>query len=338
VKEIELQRLLEDAPFEVEFFHAVQTLERIYPDREVVGAFVPPNREVARFATSASLAFPPSQIVSIEWREDRPPILVVNFMGLTGPMGVLPHPYTMLLIERRWARDRTLHEFLDLFNHRAVSLFYRAWRKYRIAAGYGSGHDRFTQYFKDFVGIGPKSLHNRQAVPDESLLYYSGLLMLQPRSAVALEQILEDYFSAPVEIQQFIGSWCTLPREAQCEMTDEERISRQLGYGAVAGDQIWDQSSKVRIRIGPLPLRKYRDFLPGGSAHAALRALTKFYSGGQFDFEVQLVLSREEVPEMTIGIDGDEGLPLGLCSWAKTGPFDTDPDDAVLALGDEKWA
>ena len=139
-------------------------------------------------------------------------------------------------------------------------------------------------------------------------------------------------------MQQFIGSWCTLPREAQCEMTDEERISRQLGFGAVAGDQIWDQGSKVRIRIGPLPLRKYRDFLPGGQSHAALRALTRFYSGGQLDFEVQLVLARQDVPEMEIGIDGDDALPLGLCSWAKTGPFDSDPDDAVLALGDEKWA
>ena len=183
VKELELQRILEKSPFEVEFFHAVEILERIYPDREVVGAFVPPSREIARFATPASLGFPASEIQTIEWREDRPPLMVVNFMGLTGPTGVLPHPYTMLLIERRWARDRTLHEFLDLFNHRAISLFYQAWRKYRIAAGYGSGHDRFTQYFKDFVGIGPKALQDRQAVNDESLLYYAGMLMLEPRSA-----------------------------------------------------------------------------------------------------------------------------------------------------------
>jgi type VI secretion system protein ImpH len=338
LKEPELRNLLERSPFEVEFFHAVQMLERIYPDREVVGAFYHPDREVARFATNASLAFPASEIQSIEWREDRPPILVVNFMGLTGPTGVLPHVYTMLLIERRWARDRTLHEFLDLFHHRAISLFYQAWRKYRIAAGFGSGDDRFTQYLKDFAGLGVAGLQKRQAVLDESLLYYAGLFMLQPHSAIGLRQILEDYFNAPVDIEQFVGAWRTLPREAQCEMTDEERISRQLGFGAVAGDQIWDQSSKVRIRIGPLSLQKYRDFLPGGQSHAALRALTKFYSGGQLDFELQLVLARAEVPEMGIGIDDGEALPLGLCSWAKTGPFERDPDDAVLDLGDETWA
>ena len=35
-----LRRLLEDEPFSVEFFQAVQLLERIYPDRDPVGLFV----------------------------------------------------------------------------------------------------------------------------------------------------------------------------------------------------------------------------------------------------------------------------------------------------------
>ncbi len=334
----ELQRLLETEPWSVEFFQAVQLLERIYPDREVVGAFVHPAREAARFAVNASLAFPPGEIHSIEWRDDRPPLIAINFMGLTGPVGVLPHVYTLLLIERRWARDRTLQEFLDIFHHRAISLFYQAWRKYRVAANYETAQDQFTQYLKDFVGLGTQGLENRQAVRDQSLLYYAGLLMLQPRSAVCLENLLADYFGAKVSVDQFVGAWYTLPRPAQCEMCDEERISRQLGFGAVAGDQIWDRQSKVRIRIGPLTLKNYREFLPGGPAFAALEGLTRFYSCGQFDFDVQLVLARGEVPEIELGAEGEAALPLGLCSWAKTGPFDYDPDDAVLSLGEETWA
>jgi type VI secretion system protein ImpH len=334
----ELQRLLEREPWSVEFFQAVQALERIYPDREVVGAFVHPAREVVRFAVSASLAFPASEIQSIEWREDGPPLIVVNFMGLTGPVGVLPHVYTLLLIERRWARDRALQEFLDIFHHRAISLFYRAWRKYRIAANYETGQDQFTQYLRDFVGLGTKGLESRQAVPDQSLLYYAGLLMLQPRSAACLENLLTDYFGAKVSVEQFVGAWYTLPKPAQCEMCDEERISRQLGFGAVAGDQIWDRQSKVRLRIGPLTLKRYREFLPGGRAFAALEALTRFYSCQQFDFEVQLALARGEVPELELGAEGEAALPLGLCTWAKTGPFDYDPDDAILSLGEQRWA
>jgi type VI secretion system protein ImpH len=338
VTQLGLQRLLETAPWSVEFFQVVQLLERIYPEREVVGLFVHPGREVARFGVNASLSFPASEIQSLEWRDDRPPLVAVNFMGLTGPTGVLPHVYTMLLIERRWARDRALQEFLDIFHHRAISLFYQAWRKYRIAANYGTGQDRFTQYLDDFVGLGTRGLGSRQSVRDQAILYYAGLLMPQQRSATSLEKLLADYFETKVVVEQFIGAWYTLPRYAQCELCDEERISRQLGFGAVAGDQIWDRQSKVRIRIGPLSLKRYRDFLPGGQALAALQALTRFYSSGQFDFEVQLVLAREEVPEIELGAGEDAALPLGLCSWAKTGPFDRDPDDAVLPLGEEKWA
>lgn len=334
----ELLRLLQTEPCSVEFFQAMQVLERVYPDREMVGLFVHPSRETARFTVNPTLGFPASQIQEIEWQEDRPPLIMVNFMGVTGPSGVLPHVYTVLLIERRWARDRTLQTFLDIFQHRAISLFYQAWRKYRVTANYATIRDRFTQYLSDFAGIGTPGMQRRQTVRDESLLYYAGLLMLQPHSAIALEHLLADYFGVRVRVDQFIGAWYDLPKHAQCELGDEERSSRQLGHGAVAGDQIWDQQSKVRLRIGPLTLKRYREFLPGGSAYAAIQALTRFYSGGQVDFDVQLVLAREEVPECELGVEGDQGLPLGWCSWAKTGPFERDPDDAILPLGDEKWA
>jgi type VI secretion system protein ImpH len=338
VSQPELLRLLENEPYSVQFFQAMQVLERTYPDREMVGLFVHPSRETARFTVTPSLAFPASEIQTVQWKEGRPPLVMVNFMGLTGPLGVLPHVYTVLMIERRWARDPTLADFLDIFQHRAISLFYQAWRKYRIAANYGTIRDRFTQYLSDFAGIGTAGMQRRQTVRDESLLYYAALLMLQPHSAIALEHLLTDYFGVPVHVDQFIGAWYDLPKHAQCEMCDEEQISRKLGYGAVAGDQIWDQQSKVRLRIGPLVLRRYREFLPGGPAYATIQALTRFYSGGQVDFDIQLVLAREEVPECELGTEGDMGLPLGWCSWAKTGPFERDPDDAILPLGEEKWA
>jgi len=139
------------------------------------------------------------------------------------------------------------------------------------------------------------------------------------------------------EVHQFAGAWYDLPLDAQCELVDEEGSPRQLGLGAVAGDQIWDHSSKALIRIGPLSLERYREFLPGTPTHNALRGLVRFYAGGQIDFDVQLVLARDQVPEYELGADGAGELPLGLCSWAKTGDFEHDPDDAILSLGEESW-
>jgi type VI secretion system protein ImpH len=331
-----LRRLLEDEPFAVGFFQALQLLERIYPDRQPVGLFEHPSREVVRLTAHTRLGFPASDVQSIHWPPEGAPVMAVNFFGLTGPNGVLPHLYTLLLIERRFARDRRLQDFLDIFHHRMLSLYYQAWRKYRVAAGFGSDEHRVTWYLKDLAGIGTKGLEDRQEVPDRSLLYFSGLLALQPRSAVGFEHLLREFFGAPVEIQQFAGAWYDLPLDAQCELIDEEGSPRQLGLGAVAGDQIWDHSSKARIRIGPMPLERYRQFFPGTPTHNALRALARFYTAGQIDFDVQLVLAREQVPEYELGTDGAE-LPLGLCSWAKTGDFEHDPDDAILSLGDESW-
>ncbi|HLH38676.1 MAG TPA: type VI secretion system baseplate subunit TssG [Bryobacteraceae bacterium] len=333
--ETHLLRLLESSPCEVEFFQAVQLLERVYPHREPVGFFAHPSSEIARFTVNHRLIFPASEIQSIEWPDDRPPVVAVNFMGLTGPSGVLPHIYTVAVIERRWARDRAIADFLDLFHHRVISLFYRAQRKYRVAASY-TEDGGVAPYLKDLTGIGTAGLEKRQDIPDQALVYYAGLLGLQPRSASALKNVIEDYFGVPAEVLQFVGAWHDLPRESQCEMIPEESPARQLGLGAVAGDQVWDHASKARIRLGPLTLERYREFLPGSAGCRALRALTRFYSGGQVDFDAQLVLARAEVPEYELG--GATGLPLGLCSWAKTEEFDRDPEDAIVSLGEESWA
>jgi len=122
------------------------------------------------------------------------------------------------------------------------------------------------------------------------LVHYSGLLSLQPRSATALRQILNDYFEVPVEIEQFAGSWYPLGVDAQCCLSDRNSVSQKLGEGAVVGDEIWNQQSRARIRLGPLSLERYLDFLPTGTAYEPLRALTRLFSNDLIDFEVQLIL------------------------------------------------
>ena len=182
------------------------------------------------------------------------------------------------------------------------------------------------------VGLGMPALANRQAVGDESLLFYTGLLAQQPRSAIALERILADYFEVPVEVEQFVGAWCSLDRDTQTRFEDSEGFSTQLGWGAVVGDEVWDLQSRVRIKLGPLPLKRYLEFLPAGSAYAPLRAITRFFSGGDLDFEVQLILEREEVPACVLGAEGEQAPRLGWATWVKSVPLGRDPADTVLHL------
>jgi type VI secretion system protein ImpH len=249
-------------------------------------------------------------------------------------MGALPLAYTELILERMRAKDPTVAAFFDLFNHRILSLFYRAWEKYRLAVGYERDRDDpLSNHMMALIGLGTGGLRHRQPFPDQALLYYSGLLSLQPRSAIALAQILEDYFEVPVEIEQFVGAWYALDEKNQCRFEAGDSDSEKLGFGAVVGDEIWDQQSRARIRLGPLSMERYLDFLPVGKSYEPLRALTRFFSGGDLEFEVQLVLKQKEVPKCTLGTDGADAPRLGWFTWMKSAPaFDRSPGDTILLL------
>ncbi len=324
---------LREEPWNFEFFQAVRLLER-FGDGHPVGRFDNPEDEAVRFGCNPSLTFPPSQIHSLKWEGDKQPRMTVNFMGMIGPMGVLPIAYSEWMNERIRAKDHTLREFLDIFHHRIISLFYQAWEKYRFPVAFERDRDdRFTRYLLDFIGLGTEGLRNRLSTPDEALVFYAGLLGMQPRSATALRQILYDYFGVPVEIEQFVGTWKPLSESDQTHPGDDAQYSEQLSLGAVAGDEVWDTQSTARIVLGPLTLAQYLDFLPIGTAYKPLCDLADFFTRREFDFELQLILKREETPGVPLDYQ-DEGRPmLGWTTWLKSAPMTRDPGETVLQLG-----
>ena len=165
------------------------------------------------------------------------------FLGLTGTQGVLPFCYTEWMLERKAAKDDTLAAFLDLFNHRLISFFYRAWEKHRPPVLYELGAardqqpDAFTHSLYDLIGMGTEGLLGRMRIHDESLLLYAGLIAQRPHSASALRGILRDYFDVPVEIDQCVGDWYELDETDRCYLSPEtgtqstwgECISRRAG-------------------------------------------------------------------------------------------------------------
>jgi type VI secretion system protein ImpH len=320
-------------PYRFDFFQAVRLLARMFPGRQVVGRFSNPRDEVVRLGVNPGMAFPASQVQEIETSLDGPVKMRVNFMGLIGPLGVLPVPYSEMVLERMRARDNTTRDFFDIFHHRMISLFFQAWEKYRFTMAYERGErDLFSRHLLATIGLDTPGLENRQNVSDDSLLFYSGLLSLEARSALGLRQILLDYFGVPVEIDQFVGAWYALEPEAQCALDESGRDSESLGFGCVVGDEVWDQQSRVRIRLGPLELADYQGFLPGGDAHRALRALTAFYAGSEFDLELQLILRRDAVPPCELAGAEPEAPLLGWTSWMKSAPFHRDPGETILEI------
>lgn len=330
-----VERLLRERPYEFDFFQAVRLMERIFPGSAPVGRFERPEREVVRFSAHGSFPFPASQIQRIDFNDNtgRAPVMVINFMGLTGPSGVLPLYYTELIVDRIRSKDRAMAAFFDIFNHRMTSLFYQAWEKYRFSIAYERGErDRFSHHLMDLIGIGTPGLHGRLAVADDSLLFYAGILSLHTRPAIALESVLADYFEVPVEVEPFTGSWHRLPESDLCEFDRGLSASEQLGGGAIVGDEIYDQQSGARVKLGPLTLRQYLDFLPSGTAWNPLRSLTKFICNGEVDVEFQLILHKDHVPPCQLQGGAETAPRLGWTSWAKTRPLDGHASDTFLRV------
>lgn len=359
-----------------EFFQAVRVLEKWTPQRRPVGLEGPPANEVARFRAHLSLSFPPSPIYEVAAPTlQRPPAVTVAFLGLTGPSGALPPHYTELLLQlergEKSPEQRALREWLDLFNHRLVSLFYRAWTKYRFPLAYERGWtdpaepDPFTHGVFSLLGLGTRGLRQRlrvalpvpaaadeeeaapkarvlAAVTDLSLMFYGGLLAHRPRCAVGLEALLADYFQLPVRIEQFRGQWLALDADNQSAL-GEAGHNNCLGSTVVAGERVWDVQGKIRVQLGPLRLRQFMEFLPDRAAQAERKAffllahLVRLYVGPELAFGVQLLLAAADVPACQLVDDGGIGPRLGWNTWALSQPAAADAADAAFE-GEELFA
>ena len=326
-----LQELLDD-PNAFSFFQAVRLLQRLRPDRAPVGGFGDPKDEVVRFTANPSLAFPASEIQDLNDRPDEPWQMMVNFMGLVGHMGVLPHHYSVLAARLRKTRDPAFMAFLDLFHHRLISLFYLAWERSHFFAPYERGQpDLISSHLADLLGLGQERIREDPNIDQEALVCYAGLLGPGPRSAAALEQMIEDYFEVAAEVEQFVGKWYLLADVDHCRI-DEDGVanSTSLGGGAVVGDEVWDPQARVRIVLGPLGWEEYETFLPNGSAFDELGALVRFFTDDQLDVEVRLVLDGRHVPALALG--SEEPTCLGWGTWLRSAPFLHDADETVLTL------
>lgn len=360
--------------FRFDFFQAVRVLER-HAERQArrnaranaptvsqapkedrsgrrpVGFDADPDREIVRFRALPALSFPAGPVAEVVPPEDvgetedetAPTEMLVTFLGLTGPQGVLPRHYTALLLKRLQQKDSTLRAFFDLFHHRTISLFYRAWEKYRfpfalerhrLAPSRDTG-DLFTDVLYCLVGMGTAELAGRTTIPDESLLYYAGHFADRHRPALTLETILADYFELPITIEQFEGQWLYLD-DGDCSRlpgrSDRGTANTTLGLNLVAGRRIWDVQSKFRVRVGPVKLTEFKRLMPIGDMLRPLTQMARLYVGPDFDFDIQPVLEGPEVPWFQLDSRSEDGPRLGWTTWSRVGAFERDVDDVSFSL------
>lgn len=325
-----------ESPQQFDFFQAVRLLENAAlsnPETrhlKPVAGFVPPTAEVARFQTYQSLNFPAAEIQRAE-SDDEHWKLYVNFLGLTGAMGVLPFHYSELILQRLKIRDKSLADFLDLFNHRTLSLFYKAATKYHLPVDYERSKrqtvakpvaDNATQSILSLIGLGTSHLTQRQYTSDESLLYYAGLFTQQVRSASGLKQILEQHFRIPVKIQQFIGQWQELIDDVRTMLPSRTQPKGRnvcLGRSVMLGRKGWYAQAKFHIVLGPLNREQLKRFSPGTQALRAISEIVQFYVGMENDYDFIIRIKRSDIPDKIVMSKTNPPI-MGWNTWLSSKP------------------
>lgn len=312
-------RQVHEKPWDHDFFHALRRLENLHADRPRLGTARRPQDEALRLGQSPELSFAPAALHAASGPTAHSAGRIdVRFFGLFGPNGPLPLHLT------EYARERLLHagdagftRFADLFHHRLLLLFYRAWAQAQPTVSLDrQDDDRISDFVGSLVGIGSPALRDRDSADDHARLHFAGILSSPVRSAEGLARMLSGVLSRPVQVEQFVGTWMPLPESERTRIGRNALGERQhsgncVGGGAVLGGAVWDRQHGFRIHVGPLDARAFAALLPDGDNLPRIIPLIQHYVGEELHWDLRLVLDRDQVPPARPGIAGR----LGWTSW-----------------------
>jgi len=310
--------------YRFDFYQLLHLLET-WQGREVaLGRAGPLHRERIRLRPDSSLTFSPADVRQVEEAGDEERRrgeswkyrVTVNFLGMYGVSSPAP-VYFSELIGFTDVDAEPLVDFLDLFNHRILSFFYRAGVKYRYPYRFEpGGKDEFSSYALSFIGLRDEEVQRLAALPAVRLIKYLGLLGMRTRPPVGLRLLVSDYLGGvPVEVEEWVLRWVRVPPESLNRLG---LANSRLGLDLTLGERVPDRSGKFRVRLGPLRFREYLDYLPDRTDFATLCSLTRLWSQGRMDFDAELVVRGPEVPVLRLS---SEGLArLGWTSWLTSRP------------------
>lgn len=321
-------RRLREHPREFGFFQAIRLIELAHPGAVPLGRGGPASREAARLQPSSSLAFQAAEVTRYapgegEGAQDR---LATTVMGLYGVGSPIPAFYSTDILE--WEMQNPgetdpVRSFLDIFNHRLLSLLYRAWSKYRWAFTFRlDAVDDVSRAVLSLAGIGDESLREALGLPAQRLLRFAGFITQIPRSAGGLAGVLSDYFDdVPADVTQCVQRWVPVAPQDQSRLG---AANSRLGDDLVLGESILDRTGKFRVELGPLDdLSAFERFLPTGRHFGPLGALIQFLVTDPLEYDLRLGLRGEAVPMLRLTVE-PAAPRLGWTTWLRSDPESPD--------------
>ncbi len=320
------------SPRRVGFYRAIEILERATKGPRI-GDYGPVNEESIRFRHDPSLSFATSDVSTITARPRRAgetgdgveePVyeITTTFLGLTGTVSPLP-TYIVEEVLHEGDERPAQREFLDVFHHRVLSLFYRAHARYSFTSDYLSGStDAWSRRSLALAGI---DTYEDQPPPVNltltRLLRLAPLLSTRARTAqgliAAVSDVMEEVLiGAPVAVEQFVGRWVSIEERQLLRLGI---ANTTLGVDATVGRRVFDRGGKFRLVLGPLKRKAFQQFLPGGPGLAQIKELVTFYVRDPLEFDLELILAPGETPSLRLSSSAAGASRLGLDSWVTVG-------------------
>lgn len=332
--------LLARAPL-MNFMQLCQLLEVRVPEHPGFGTRDTPEHEPVRFRPRARVGFPAGEIASAEFDEEgvtyglnAPPTVRTTFMGLYGVDAAMPS-YMVDDIVLRAEGHEALEAFLDQFNHRIVTLLYRAWKKYRYPIGFRPGGiDAHSRNLLSLAGFGWGEKPARAGLPDSRVLALLGLLIQRTRTPEGLAGVVA--LAAPgveVRVDEFFptlkgaGQPQPLTSKGSVDSAPGEGRRRGLGGGYVLGTRLTYRSRAARVTLRPASAEQAHDLLPGAWLHRELMAFIRLYAGTKADVFLRMEVSSRVAPAPKIGVV-HEG-PAPRLAWTTVLPSD---DERLITI------
>jgi type VI secretion system protein ImpH len=343
----------------VEFFQQVRLLERQLwaassaatqesGKAPAVGQWGDFADEPIHFRAANSVTHPQFAVDGIQRRSDDPSYpawtMDVTFMGLTGPMGVLPKHFTTLLLGKGEAARPALRNFLAIFEHRFISRFYRAWELSHVVFGLeraarqerdDATHD-FSLAVRALTGLGENALNQRIKLSRRLPSFYSGLFSNLVRPSECLSRLVTAVFAVPCKLLEFVAEWQTIARRQRTHLAAGNHASAtgasnaELGSTACVGSRVWTVQDRFCLQLGPLDYSTFARFTPAGDLFPLLCELVRLYAGTELAFDIQPVLQPDAVPPSQLRSDQQATTRLGWNSWLISRPVERPAADAIF--------
>lgn len=320
------------APWQYDLFQLLRRLDAQGGERYPLGRAPLPKFESLRIGQTPSMGFAPSTLVSARKRENSAlhDISILSF-GLFGPNGPLPVHLTEYARERmHHHQDDSLSAFADLFHHRLTLLFYRAWADAQPTVSLDrKDNARFEHYMASLIGMGQPGQMAKGSLSPHARFTHAGHLTRHSRDPEGLEKILRSYFNAPVRVISNVPQWMPLSPREQAQLGTGRRLPR-LGVSAFLGVAVRDVQHSFRLEIGPLSAEEYARFLPGDAQVCALRDWVRQYLGIEYQWDVRVLISADDVPSTAL----NGSSRLGYSTWLGVQPTPVPRGDLVFSVRD----